>query len=251
MNILGIIPARFGSTRFPGKALADIGGKSMVQRVWEQARKATSLTDVVVATDDARIYDHVAGLGGRVVMTSPHHQSGTDRCQEVMAQLDGTYRYVVNIQGDEPFIQPEQIDRLAAVLDGQTELATLVKPITDPALLTNPNVVKAVVSGGNVPESLAHALYFSRQPIPYQRDRPQADWLQHHTYLKHIGLYAYRTDILAQITQLVLSPLERAESLEQLRWLENGFRIRVVETDLETIGIDTPEDLRGVMNNVR
>jgi 3-deoxy-manno-octulosonate cytidylyltransferase (CMP-KDO synthetase) len=207
MNILGIIPARYGSTRFPGKALADIGGKSMVWRVWEQARQATSLTDVVVATDDARIANHVRQFGGQVVMTSTHHQSGTDRCQEVMAQLgpEANYRYVVNIQGDEPFIQPEQIDRLAAVLDDHTELATLVKRITDPALLTNPNVVKAVVSGGNVPEAFWQALYFSRQPIPYQRDRPQTEWLQHHTYLKHIGLYAYRADILAQITRLAPS----------------------------------------------
>lgn len=237
MEVLGIIPARYGSTRFPGKALVDIGGKSMIRRVVEQARKATRLTDVVVATDDERIRDHVAGFGGRVVMTGTHHQSGTDRCQEVVEQVGGSFGYVVNIQGDEPFIQPEQIDRLAAVLDNTTELATLVKRITDPAVLTNPNSPKVVVSSGG------EALYFSRQAIPYQRDRPQTEWLEHHAYYKHIGLYAYRTDILARITQLPPSSLERAEALEQLRWLENGYRIRVVETDLETVGIDTPEDL--------
>lgn len=248
MEILGIIPARYGSTRFPGKALVDIHGKSMIRRVVEQARQATSLTDVVVATDDERIRDHVAAFGATVVMTSPHHQSGTDRCQEVVAQLGGAYQYVVNIQGDEPFIQPEQIDRLTAVLDGTTELATLIKRISDPAVLLNPNSPKVVISAGGVAGSAAEALYFSRQPIPYQRDRPQAEWLQHHTYFKHIGLYAYRTDVLAQITQLPPSSLERAEALEQLRWLETGFRIRVVETELETVGIDTPEDLERIMN---
>ncbi len=243
MDILGIIPARYASTRFPAKALVNINGKSMVQRVVEQARQASSLTAVVVATDDARIYDHVRAFGGEVVMTGTHHQSGTDRCQEVVEQLGRPYPYVVNIQGDEPFIQPRQIDLLTSVLDGVTELATLVKSITDPAVLMNPNSPKVVVSqsGG----TLSEALYFSRQPIPYQRGQPDdiAAWLRHHTYWKHIGLYAYRTDILAQITKLPPSLLEKAEALEQLRWLENGYRIRVVETNLESYGIDTPEDL--------
>ncbi len=243
MDIIGIIPARYASTRFPAKALVDIGGKSMIQRVVEQARQAASLTAVVVATDDARIYDHVRGFGGEVVMTGTHHQSGTDRCQEVVEQLSRAYPYVVNIQGDEPFIQPRQIDLLTSVLDGVTELATLVKAITDPAVLLNPNSPKVVVSQTN--GTLREALYFSRQPIPYQRNQPVdgATWLQHHTYWKHIGLYAYRTDILAQITKLPPSSLETSESLEQLRWLENGYRIRVVETDLESYGIDTPNDL--------
>jgi len=243
MDILGIIPARYASTRFPAKALVDINGKSMIQRVVEQARQASSLTAVVVATDDARIYDHVRSFGGEVVMTGTHHQSGTDRCQEVVEKLGGTYPYVVNIQGDEPFIQPRQIDLLTSLLDGVTELATLVKAITDPAVLMNPNSPKVVVSQtGGV---LREALYFSRQPIPYQRSQPTdvASWLQLHTYWKHIGLYAYRTDILAQITQLPPSLLENAEALEQLRWIENGYRIRVVETDLESYGIDSPEDL--------
>lgn len=243
MDILGIIPARYASTRFPAKALAAIHGKSMIQRVFEQARQASSLTAVVVATDDVRIADHVQQFGGEVVMTSTHHQSGTDRCQEVVEQLGGTYPYVVNIQGDEPFIQPRQIDLLTSVLDGITELATLVKAITDPAVLLSPNSPKVVVS--QTDGALREALYFSRQPIPYQRDRPNdvAAWLQYHTYWKHIGLYAYRTDILARITKLPPSSLEKAESLEQLRWLENGYRIRVVETDLDSYGIDTPEDL--------
>ncbi|MEZ0538553.1 3-deoxy-manno-octulosonate cytidylyltransferase [Fibrella arboris] len=243
MDILGIIPARYASTRFPAKALVDINGKTMIRRVYEQARQAASLTAVVVATDDSRIYDHVQEFGGEVVMTGMHHQSGTDRCQEVVEKVGGTYPYVVNIQGDEPFIQPRQIDLLTSVLDGTTELATLVKAVTDPAVLLNPNSPKVVVSQAN--GELKEALYFSRQPIPYQRNQPDEPhaWFQQHTYWKHIGLYAYRTDILAQITKLPPSLLEKAEALEQLRWLENGYRIRVVETDLESYGIDSPADL--------
>ncbi len=247
MDILGIIPARYASTRFPAKALVDINGKSMIRRVVEQARQAASLSRVVVATDDARIFDHVQAFGGEVVMTGLHHQSGTDRCQEALTQLPGTYQYVVNIQGDEPFIQPRQIDSLVAVLDGETELATLIKKITNPAQLLNPNTPKVVVSHrhGHPHE----ALYFSRHPIPFQRDRQAepATWLAHHPYWKHIGLYAYRTDTLAQITGLLPSALEQAEALEQLRWLENGYRIRVVETDLDSFGIDTPDDLLNVL----
>lgn len=247
MIILGIIPARYASTRFPAKALADINGKTMIQRVLEQARQTPSLNRVVVATDDARIYDHVASMGGEVVMTGAHHQSGTDRCQEVVEALSYGADYVVNIQGDEPFIQPIQIERLTALLNGKTELATLVKRIDDPETLLNPNTPKVVLSQITdlTEQEPAHreALYFSRHPIPYQRNRPLEEWLHHHTYFKHIGLYAYRTDILARITQLPPSPLELAESLEQLRWLEAGYRIRVVETDLDSFGIDTPADL--------
>jgi 3-deoxy-manno-octulosonate cytidylyltransferase (CMP-KDO synthetase) len=243
MKILALIPARYASTRFPAKALADINGKSMIRRVYEQARQADSLSRVVVATDDERILAHVLDFGGEVVMTGTHHQSGTDRCQEALTVLGESFDYVVNIQGDEPFIQPRQIDLLTSVLDSTTELATLVKAITDPQVLFNPNSPKVVVS------QTGEALYFSRQPIPYQRDRPSADWLAHHRYFKHIGLYAYRTDILAQITQLAPSLLERTEALEQLRWLENGFRIRVVETDLESYGVDTPEDLLQITTN--
>ncbi|MBC3786695.1 3-deoxy-manno-octulosonate cytidylyltransferase [Spirosoma utsteinense] len=240
MVILGIIPARYASTRFPAKALVDINGKSMIQRVVEQARQALSLSRVVVATDDERIRAHVADFGGEVVMTSLHHQSGTDRCQEALQQLGVQADYVVNIQGDEPFIQPRQIDMLTSVLDGVTELATLVKVIDDPQTLQNPNTPKVVLS------ATGEALYFSRQPIPYLRGQPLDAWLASHTYYKHIGLYAYRTDVLAQLTQLPPSLLEKAESLEQLRWLENGYRIRTVITDLDSHGIDTPEDLETV-----
>lgn len=240
MKILGIIPARYASTRFPAKALADINGKSMVRRVYEQSQQAESLSRVIVATDDERIRSHVAAFGGEVVMTGTHHQSGTDRCQEALTVVGESFDYVVNIQGDEPFIQPRQIDLLASVLDGQTELATLIKAISDDQVLFNPNSPKVVVS------EAGEALYFSRQPVPYQRNHPTDEWLRHHTYYKHIGLYAYRTDILAQLTQLPPSRLERAEALEQLRWLENGFRIRVVETDIESYGIDTVEDLKAI-----
>lgn len=240
MKILGIIPARYASTRFPAKALADINGKSMIQRVVEQARQSRTLSRVVVATDNEQIRAHVAGFGGEVVMTGTHHQSGTDRCQEALSLLGESFDYVVNVQGDEPFIQPRQIDLLTSILDGKTELATLIKAITDPQTLFNPNSPKVVVS------QTGEAMYFSRQPIPYQRDREPEEWLRPGdgpAYYKHIGLYGYRTDILAQITQLAPSTLERAEALEQLRWLENGYRIRVVETDLESYGIDTQADL--------
>ncbi len=215
-----------------------IGGKSMIQRVVEQAQQARSISRVVVATDDERIRTHVAGFGGEVVMTSEHHQSGTDRCQEVVEQLGVAADYVVNIQGDEPFIQPRQIDLLTSVLDGKTELATLIKPINDLQTLLNPNSPKVVLG------TSGDALYFSRQAIPYLRGKPVEDWLDTHTYYKHIGLYAYRTDILAKLTKLPPSLLEQAESLEQLRWLEHGYRIRTVITDLESHGIDTPEDLK-------
>ncbi|QKZ12533.1 3-deoxy-manno-octulosonate cytidylyltransferase [Spirosoma sp. KUDC1026] len=249
MTILGIIPARYASTRFPAKALADIGGKSMIQRVVDQARQATSLSRIVVATDDARIFDHVKNFGGEVVMTSVHHQSGTDRCQEVVQKLAASEGYapdyVVNIQGDEPFIQPEQIDLLTSVLDGATELATLVKVIDDVDTLLNSNAPKVVLN------TRQEALYFSRHAIPYQRGREPETWLLPTggatlTYYKHIGLYAYRRDILGQITQLAPSALEQAESLEQLRWLENGYRIKTVITAIDSHGIDTPEDLQRV-----
>ncbi|HLL94155.1 MAG TPA: 3-deoxy-manno-octulosonate cytidylyltransferase [Spirosoma sp.] len=242
MIILGIIPARYASTRFPAKALTDIQGKSMIRRVVEQARQATSLSRVVVATDDERIRAHVAHFGGDVVMTSDQHQSGTDRCQEAVQQLGIQADYVLNIQGDEPFIQPRQIDLLASVLDGTTQLATLVKAISDSQTLFNPNAPKVVLSAAG------EALYFSRHPIPYLRGKPDDTWVDAHTYYRHIGLYAYRTDILAQLTQLPPSLLERAESLEQLRWLENGYRIRTVITDLDSHGIDTPEDLERILD---
>ncbi|RAJ94338.1 3-deoxy-manno-octulosonate cytidylyltransferase (CMP-KDO synthetase) [Larkinella arboricola] len=237
MNILGIIPARFASSRFPAKALADIDGKTMIQRVMEQSRKAESLSRVVVATDHEAIADHVRSFGGDVIMTSENHQSGTDRCFEAMQAVGGEVDYVINIQGDEPFIKPEQINLLASVLDGTTELATLVKRIDDQTVLFNTSTPKVVLN------SRSEALYFSRQTLPFLRERKPEEWLQHHVFYKHIGIYAYRADILAQITQLPPSLLEKAEALEQLRWLENGYRIRCVVTELDSYGIDTPEDL--------
>jgi 3-deoxy-manno-octulosonate cytidylyltransferase (CMP-KDO synthetase) len=239
-NFIGIIPSRFASTRFPGKPLADIGGKSMVQRVYEQASKV--LTHVYVATDDMRIFDAVTKFGGKVVMTDSHHQSGTDRCAEavknISAQLDKTFEVVVNIQGDEPFIAPEQIELLCRCFDNKlTDIATLVKPIDQNDIVFDPNKPKVVIG------AQGQALYFSRSPIPHLRGIPQSEWHLKHTYLQHIGLYAYRTTILNAITVMPTSLLETAESLEQLRWIENGLRIAVEQTKHESIGIDTPEDL--------
>ncbi len=236
-NILGLIPARYASTRFPAKPLVDIGGKSMIQRVYEQAKKSTYLSKVVVATDHPEIYNHVKGFEGDVCMTREDHISGTDRCYEALTLQSESYEYVINIQGDEPFIQPDQIDLLAAVLTGKTEIATLIKAIDQTEQLFNPNLVKAVI-GKN-----CEALYFSRSPIPYLRNIKESDWIAHHTFFKHIGMYAYRADILTELTKLHPSTLEKAESLEQLRWLENGFEILAVETSTESFGIDTPEDL--------
>lgn len=243
--ILGIIPARYASTRFPAKPLADIAGKSMIQRVYEQVKKSSLLTDALVATDNQKIFDHVIAFGGKVCMTKESHVSGTDRCYEALTLQKGTFEYVINIQGDEPFIQPEQIDLLAKLLDGKTEIATLVKKIEDKEQLFNPNVVKAVVS------EKGEALYFSRSTVPHIRNTSDAEWLSKHTFYKHIGMYGYRTDVLKQLTALPVSPLEKAESLEQLRWLENGFRIKVAETKTETIGIDTPEDLQNALKSMR
>ncbi len=236
MKILGIIPARFASTRFPGKPLADIGGKTMIRRVWEQAGKS-GLDHVVVATDHEGIYDHVRGFGGHVCMTRESHVSGTDRCYEALEQQGKPFDYVVNIQGDEPFIEPAQINLLISALDGKTEIATLAKSITDTESLFNPNVVKVVVGASG------NALYFSRATIPYLRSTPKEDWLSAHTFFKHIGMYAYRSDILQAITKLPVASLESAESLEQLRWLAHGYHIKVVETSIETIGIDIPADV--------
>lgn len=237
MRILGVIPARYASTRFPGKPLVDLEGKSMIRRVYEQARKTSRLTSVVVATDDERIFKHVLDFGGDAVMTSADHLSGTDRCFEALAASGGGFDYVINIQGDEPFIHPGQIELLADVLNGTIQIATLVRSIEDPEQLFNSNVVKAVISAGD------EALYFSRSPIPHIRNYHESEWVSRHSFFKHIGMYAYRTDILEKITALTPGKLESAESLEQLRWLENGFRIAVAKTTAETIGIDTPEDM--------
>lgn len=245
-SILGLIPARFGSTRFPGKPLADIGGKPMIQRVYEQAKK--ELQHVYVATDDERIEKVVVDFGGKVVMTSLDHQSGTDRCAEALDLVQSlenkTFYAVVNIQGDEPFISPEQIVLVANCFnDEQTQLATLVKPISRSEDLFNPNKPKVVVSADKM------ALYFSRSPIPYLRSEPEEKWVEKHRYFNHIGLYGYRADVLREITQLNMAQLEIAESLEQLRWLENGYKIRVEETNQVAVAIDTPEDLEKLLKS--
>lgn len=242
-NILGLIPARYASSRFPGKPLADIGGKPMIQRVYEQASKV--LPDVYVATDDERIENAVKAFGGRVVMTATTHQSGTDRCEEAIEKVEAAsgkkYHAVINIQGDEPFISPVQIELLAsAFLKAETEIATLVKVADNSQDLFNPNKPKVVVS------AQGNALYFSRSPIPYLRGVEEKEWHVKHKYYNHIGLYGYRADILREITKLERGTLEKCESLEQLRWLENGYSIAVMETELESLSIDTPEDLEAL-----
>ena len=236
-KILGIIPARYASSRFPGKPLIDLGGKSMIQRVYEQAKKATLLSEVCVATDDVRILDHLSKFGYNAVMTSASHTNGTERCREALELQNQPYDYVINVQGDEPFIDPAQIDLLASVLDGQTELGTLIKKIKDPDLLDSPNCVKVVFNLKN------EALLFSRSCIPHLRGIEKDQWLAHCDFYKHIGIYAYKATLLKKITSLKPSGLEKAESLEQLRWLENGYKVKVVETEIEAIGIDTPEDV--------
>ena len=235
-NILGIIPARYGSTRFPGKPLIDIGGKSMLQRVYEQSLKSSSLKKIIVATDDERIAAHVINFGGEVSLTSQDHQSGTDRCAEVLENEKGDFDIIINIQGDEPFIDPAQIDLLAGCFDSEEiHIATLIKKLEREEDIRNPNIVKAIRNYKN------EAIYFSRSPIPYRRN-PGADI----TYFKHIGIYGYRAGVLLKITKLPVGNLEKAESLEQLRWLENGYRIGVKETTMESISIDTPDDLQYV-----
>ncbi|TAH44362.1 MAG: 3-deoxy-manno-octulosonate cytidylyltransferase [Bacteroidetes bacterium] len=245
MKILGIIPARFGSTRFPGKPLVDIDGTSMVQRVYDQCIKSKRLSKVVIATDDDRIFNHVREFGGNAVMTSPKHQSGTDRCAEILKQENtGDWDVVINIQGDEPFIHPDQIDLLCATFDSsETQISTLVKRITSTDELFNHNNVKVVMNKKN------EAIYFSRSPIPYNRNFPEQEWLKHSSYFKHIGIYGYRADILTEIADLAKTNLETTESLEQLRWIENAYVIQAAITSLESIAIDTPEDLAKIKNS--
>lgn len=239
MKFIAIIPARYASTRFPGKPLALLGGKPVIQRVYEQV--AGVLDDAVVATDDERIYEAVRAFGGRVEMTSPDHRSGTDRCWGAYCKQGREYDVVVNVQGDEPFIRREQLEALRRCFDDpKTDIATLVKPFTpDDGLeaLENPNSPKVVL------DARSRALYFSRSVIPYLRGVPREEWLGRHTFYKHIGIYAFRSEVLRAVTSLPQSPLELAESLEQLRWLENGYKIGVGISTAETVGIDTPEDL--------
>lgn len=237
MEFIAIIPARFASTRFPGKPLAILGGKPVIQRVYEQV--STVLGQVYVATDDQRIYDAVMAFGGKAVMTRADHKSGTDRICEALEKIGGHYDVVINVQGDEPFIQPSQIRTVMEAFDDPTtQIATLGKRFDSIEAVENPNSPKIVVDNDSF------ALYFSRSPIPFVRGKDRAQWLAAYPFLKHIGLYAYRADVLRQVTKLPQSPLELAESLEQLRWLQNGYRIKVGLTDVETVGIDTPDDLK-------
>ena len=244
MNFIALIPARYASTRFPGKPLADIHGKPMIRRVYE--RVAAQFDHCYVATDDERIKACVEGFGGRVVMTSAGHRSGTDRCREALDRVEAAtgrrFDVAVNIQGDEPFIAEEHLTKIRACFDDpKTEIATLVKPFAADEDIFNPNWPKVVVSAAG------EALYFSRSVIPCLRGIDPADWQARHKYLKHIGLYAYRCEVLRRITELDPGTLEQCESLEQLRWLENGYRVRVAETATETVSIDTPEDLKQVL----
>lgn len=243
MKFIAIIPARYASSRFPAKPLANMAGKTMIQRVYEQVKKAVD--EVWVATDDMRIHDVVTTFGGKVMITSIEHRSGTDRINEAYNKIGKDFDVIINVQGDEPFIQPQQIESLKACFDSKNvQLATLVKPFKKEdgfEVLSNPSSPKVVVNKNN------EAIYFSRSIIPYIRDVENMEWLGKHTFYKHIGMYGYRADILAEITQLSPSSLEIAESLEQLRWIENGYRIRVGYTDVETIGIDTPEDMENAL----
>lgn len=243
MKILGIIPARYASTRFPGKPLVDINGKSMIRRVYEQACKASLLDKVIVATDDDRIIAELQSFNAPYSRTRADHQSGTDRCAEVASSFD-EYDVIINIQGDEPYIDPRQIELLASCFrdNPAVQLATLVKKITDEDELFNHNIPKVVRNTNG------EALYFSRHPIPFQRVYEPSAWAANHQYYKHIGIYGYTSHALAEITRLPPSPLELAESLEQLRWLENGYQIQTRITELETIAIDTPQDLDKVKN---
>jgi len=238
-KIIGIIPSRYASSRFPGKPLVEIKGKPMIQRVYEQASQAKSLTEVIVATDDKRIADIVKSFGGKFTMTSAHHQSGTDRCAEVLEKLENKPDVVINIQGDEPFIQPEQIDLLASLFENEeTKIGTLKKEISNVEDIQNPSIIKVLTDVNDF------ALYFSRSPLPHVRNSEMNDWLSQHTFYKHIGIYAYRSETLKAISSLKPSFLELAEHLEQLRWLENGYKIKVAQTEFETVSIDTPDDLK-------
>lgn len=235
-RFVGIIPARYASTRFPGKPLAMLGGKTVIERVYTQV--ADVLDDAYVATDDARIFDTVTGFGGKAVMTRTDHKSGTDRIEEAVEKIGGQWDVVVNVQGDEPFIQRSQIDTLCRCFDDEdTQIATLGKPFDSMEAVDNPNSPKIVT------DLRGYALYFSRSVIPYVRGAEHDAWMGHYPYLKHLGIYAYRREVLEAVTRLPQSPLELAESLEQLRWLQHGYKIKVGTTDVETIGIDTPDDL--------
>jgi 3-deoxy-manno-octulosonate cytidylyltransferase (CMP-KDO synthetase) len=247
MKILGIIPARYASSRFPGKPLVMIDGKSMIQRVYEQALRCQELSSLVIATDSEIIEKHIKTFNGNGIMTSVHHKSGTERCQEVLEKLSSDQEHnfdvVINIQGDEPFIDPGQISELAGTFrNPEVRLATLVKRIKSSEELTNPNVVKVIF------DKNFRAIYFSRSALPYFRGKETSEWLDQSDYFKHIGIYGYRSETLREIVKLTASPLETAESLEQLRWIENGYPVQIRETEFESFAIDTPADLLKITN---
>jgi 3-deoxy-manno-octulosonate cytidylyltransferase (CMP-KDO synthetase) len=242
MKILGVIPSRFGSSRFPGKPLIDLAGKSMIQRVYEGAIKCNAFTKLVVATDDERIYAHVQDFGGEAIMTSSEHQSGTERCGEVIAQFPD-FDVVVNIQGDEPLVDAEQLNQLLAAFENpEIQIATLGILIQSQQELFNPNRIKVVVN------AFGQAIYFSRNPIPFGAQMLQEFWMKNYPYLRHIGLYAYRAETLSALVGLAPTALEKQESLEQLRWMYYGFPIHVVMTEIETPNIDSPEDVAQILD---
>ena len=239
--IIGIIPARFASSRFPGKPLIDIQGKSMIQRVYEQAMKSESLNRVVVATDDKTIHNHVISFGGDSVMTSERHQSGTDRCFETLQLIEGSYQYIVNIQGDEPFLEPSQIDELAEAMDDNVQIVTQMIEVINERELFDPGEAKIVLNEKN------EAMYFSRSPIPFLRNIAKEIWHLNHRYYRQVGMYGYRRDILQEITKLPVSSLEKAEALEQLRWIQNGFKIKCITTKYLSHCVDVPEDVDRIL----
>lgn len=244
MKVLGIIPSRYESTRYPGKPLIDIMGKSMIQRVYEQSKKSKLLSEVIVATDDRRILEHVKEFGGKAMMTSESHQSGTERCGEII-QHYSQFDVVINIQGDEPLIQPEQIDEVIHLFDDDNvEIGTVIKEIVDEEDIRNPNRIKVVLDKDK------NGIYFSRSPIPHIANAPHSDWLKKAKFYKHIGIYAWRLDCLKNLINLEPTLLEKQESLEQLRWLYNGYKIRTVETYAETPNIDSPDDLKKVLKSL-
>ncbi len=244
MKMIAVIPARYASTRFPGKPLVEIDGKTMIQRVYEQTKKVKSFSEVIIATDDDQILKHGQSFGAIVMMTSPNHVSGTDRCAEVANHFPDM-EIIVNIQGDEPFINPLQIEELIACFkDKDVHIATLIRKISLEDELFNHNTPKVVV------DKNLRALYFSRNPIPYQRNCPKPQWLNKHSYYKHIGIYGFRANVLREITLLAPSPLESCEALEQLRWLENGYPIQTTITEFESFGIDHIDDIEKVLKKI-
>jgi len=240
-TILGIIPARYASSRFPGKPLVQINGKSMLQRVYEQAKKSNLLSSVIIATDDELIQKHAKKFGADVLITNPNHASGTDRCFEAYQLFNKKYDYVLNIQGDEPFLHPDQINSIAQICNGETQIATQISICKSHEVLFDTGEVKIILNTNN------EALYFSRSVIPFINNINQKEWHNHFNYYRHVGMYAYKVDVLEKITKLPVSNLELAESLEQLRWLENGFKIKCVLTNYDSHCIDTPEDIEKVL----